>query len=291
MRDKLHGIVIVSTSVRNKMVVFLLEKIKEIMTNRLKFATVILSDVHLGSEHSKVEELTNFLKSVNCGKLILNGDIIDGWKLQRNPFGRWKQSYTNLIKVIMKMMENYGTEVIYVRGNHDDFLDKLTPLTLSNVSVVKDYIHVSCGRRYYVTHGDIFDHITTHMIWLAKLGDYGYAFLLWVNRILNRRKRGKPYYSFSQSIKHRVKSAVSYISDFEKELSSIAESRHFDGIICGHIHQPADRYYGNIHYLNSGDWVESLSALLEYPDGRWEIYSYEASTGMQMERETFRITA
>lgn len=123
MRDKLHGIVIVSTSVRNKMVVFLSEKIKEIMTNRLKFATVILSDVHLGSEHSKVEELTNFLKSVNCGKLILNGDIIDGWKLQRNPFGRWKQSYTNLIKVIMKMMENYGTEVIYVRGNHDDFLD------------------------------------------------------------------------------------------------------------------------------------------------------------------------
>ncbi len=246
------------------------------MTQRLKLATVIISDVHLGSEHSKVEELTTFLKGVDCDKLILNGDIIDGWKLQRNPFGKWKQSYTDLIKVIMKMMENHGTEVIYVRGNHDDFLDQLVPLNILNIRIVSDYIHNSNGRRYYVTHGDIFDHITTNMRWLAKLGDYGYTFLLWLNKLLNdrRRKKGKPYYSFSQSIKHRVKSAVSYVSDFEKALASLAERRHFDGIICGHIHQYADVYYGKVHYLNSGDWVESLSALMEYPDGHWEIYEY-----------------
>ena len=244
---------------------------------RTKVSTVILSDVHIGSEHSKVKELTSFLKNIDCDKLILNGDILDGWKLQRNPFGRWKRSYTELIKVIMKMMEKHGTKVIYVRGNHDDFLDKILPLSLPSVSLVKDYVHISHGKRYYVTHGDVFDNISTHLVWLAKLGDYGYSALLWINRILNnyRRKQGKPYYSFSQSVKHKVKSAVSYISDFEKELTALAAARHFDGIICGHIHQPANTWYGNIHYLNSGDWVESLSALIEHVDGTWEIFHFD----------------
>lgn len=259
------------------------------MSDRLKVSTVVISDVHLGSEHSKVDELTRFLKSVDCDKLILNGDIIDGWKLQKNPFGRWKKSYTDLIKVIMKMMENHRTQVIYVRGNHDDFLDKLVPLMLPNISIVSDHTHISNGKRYYVTHGDIFDTITSHMIWLAKLGDYGYSFLLWLNKILNnyRRRHGKPYYSFSQSIKHKVKSAVSYISDFEKELVRIAANRHFDGIICGHIHQPADIWYDKVHYLNSGDWVESLSALIEHPDGRWEVYDYNKDEKMQ--EKTLRV--
>lgn len=168
------------------------------MKNRLQVSTVIISDVHLGSEHSKVEELTAFLKSIDCQKLILNGDIIDGWKLQRNPFGRWKKSYTDLVKVIMKMMENHSTQVIYVRGNHDDFLDKLIPFKLPNMFIVNDYVHLSHGKRYYVAHGDIFDTITSHMIWLAKLGDYGYSFLLWLNKILNnyRRRKGMPYYLF-----------------------------------------------------------------------------------------------
>lgn len=253
------------------------------MTERLKVSTVVISDVHLGSDHSKVDELTHFLKGIDCDKLILNGDIIDGWKLQRNPFGRWKKSYTDLIKVIMKMMEKHQTQVIYVKGNHDDFLDKVIPLVLPNISIVNDYIHLSHGKQYYVTHGDIFDTITSHMIWLAKLGDYGYSFLLWINKILNnyRRKHGKPYYSFSQNIKHKVKSAVSYISDFEKELAQIANTRHFEGIICGHIHQPANRWYGSVHYLNSGDWVESLSALLEYTDGHWEVYDYNKETRVQ----------
>lgn len=253
------------------------------MTERLKVSTIVISDVHLGSEHSKAEELTRFLKTVDCDKLILNGDIIDGWKLQRNPFGKWKKSYTDLIKVIMKMMENHHTQVIYIRGNHDDFLDKLVPLALPNIVIVSDHIHISHGKHYYVTHGDVFDTITSNMIWLAKLGDYGYTFLLWLNKILNkyRRRSGKPYYSFSQKIKHKVKSAVSYISDFEKELSQIAATRHFDGIICGHIHQPANCRHGNIHYLNSGDWVESLSALIEYPDGKWEVYEYYKDMSMQ----------
>lgn len=241
-----------------------------------KVSTVIISDVHIGSEHAKVNELIFFLKNITCDKLILNGDIIDGWKLERNPFARWKKEYTDLAKIIMDMMENQGTKVIYVRGNHDRFLDKLVPLSLSSISFVPDYIHVSHGKSYYVTHGDIFDHISSHMTWLARLGDYGYTFLLWANKIVNnyRRRHGLPYYSFSQSIKHKVKSAVSYISDFEKELARLAAHRHFDGVICGHIHQAADVWYDNVHYLNSGDWVESLTALLEYPDGHWKIHRY-----------------
>ena len=247
------------------------------MTNRMKVATVVISDVHLGSEHSKVEELTAFLKSVDCGKLILNGDIIDGWKLQRNPFGRWKRSYTDLLKVVMKMMENHGTQVIYVRGNHDDFLDKVVPLELLNIHVVSDYVHVSGGKRYYVTHGDIFDTVTTHMKWLAKLGDVGYTFLLWMNKVYNnyRLKQGKPYYSLSQAIKQKVKSAVSYISDFEKELVAFARARKCDGVICGHIHHPDMAVYEGIEYLNSGDWVESLSALVQDEEGNWNIFRYE----------------
>lgn len=170
-----------------------------------------------------------------------------------------------------------GTEIIYVRGNHDDFLDALTPLRFSTISIVKDYILHSHGKRYYVTHGDIFDTITTHMRWLAILGDIGYSFLLWLNKQYNRirEKQGKPYFSMSRHIKHRVKSAVSYISDFEQELVRLAETRKVDGIICGHVHQPANTFYGDIHYLNSGDWVESLSALVQNEQGEWNVVLYD----------------
>ncbi len=243
---------------------------------RTYYPTVILSDIHLGSEYSKVEEVTIFLKSVNCDKLILNGDIIDGWQLQKNGKNKWTKKHTEFLKVIMAMMDNFGTEVIYVRGNHDDFLDSLIPFQISNINFVKEYYHESFGRRYYVVHGDIFDTITTNMRWLSKLGDIGYTLLLFINRIYNKRriKKGKLYYSFSQTIKQKFKKAVSYISDFQNELVDIAKVKHCDGIICGHIHQPANIFYDDIHYLNSGDWIETLSALVEKPDGEWEILYY-----------------
>jgi len=238
------------------------------------YPTIVLSDVHLGTEHAKTQQLADFLRTVNCNTLILNGDIIDGWHLQKGSKGKWKREHTDLFKIIMKMMENHNTKVVYVRGNHDDFLDNIAPFTFSNISVVKDYTHVRNGRRYYVTHGDVFDHITSKMRWLAKLGDIGYTFLLWINHIYNhyRIKNGLEYYSLSQRIKHKVKSAVSYISNFETELVDLARSREVDGIICGHIHQPADKIIDGIHYLNSGDWVETMSALLEHEDGSWEVY-------------------
>jgi UDP-2,3-diacylglucosamine pyrophosphatase LpxH len=177
----------------------------------------------------------------------------------------------------MKMMENFGTEVIYIRGNHDDFLDYLMPLNFFNLKIVQDFIHEHNGKRYFVTHGDVFDHITSNMKWLSKLGDVGYTILLYINKWYNRYRvwRGKPYYSLAQEIKQKVKSAVSYISNFEESLVTLAKTKHCDGIICGHIHQPENKYYGDIHYLNSGDWIDSLSALTEDKQGNWNIVYYD----------------
>lgn len=247
------------------------------MRLRTFYSTIVLSDIHLGTSHSKTVEVSNFLKSVNCRRLILNGDIIDGWALSKGGTWKWQAKHTDFFKVIMKMMEKQGTEVIYVRGNHDDFLDGLAPMTFYNIKIVRDFIHESHGLRYFVTHGDIFDTVTTRMKWLAQLGDVGYTFLLWLNRIYNvyRARHGQPYYSLSQAIKQKVKSAVSYISDFEEELVKFARTRKCDGIICGHIHHPANTYYDDIHYLNSGDWVETLSALVEDEEGNWEVLRYE----------------
>ncbi len=245
------------------------------MDLRKHYSTVVLSDIHLGSEYSKIKEVTRFLQHIDCERLILNGDIIDGG-LRHISSRHWKAEHTNFFKVLMKMMEHCGTQIIYVRGNHDDFLDKLMPFKISNISIVPDYTFVSAGKRYYVTHGDIFDTITTNMRWLAMLGDIGYSALLRINKSYNlyRAWRGKPYYSLSQQVKHRVKSAVSYISDFRNELVRYAKRRKCDGIICGHIHQAANEYYDGIHYLNSGDWVESMTALTENEQGEWEIVTY-----------------
>lgn len=249
------------------------------MQLRTYYPTVVLSDIHLGTPHSKKEEVCNFLKSIKCDKLILNGDIIDGWHFQKEELKNLKLKHIQFFRDIMKMMENFGTEVIYVRGNHDDFLDNLVTLTLDNIKLVKEYIYESHGKRYYVTHGDVFDSVTSRMKWLAKLGDIGYSFLLWLNKIYNarRKKQGKPYYSFSKVVKQKVKSAVSCLSSFNKKLVSLARTQHCDGIICGHIHHPENRYYEEIHYLNSGDWVESLSALVEDENGKWSVCYYKGA--------------
>lgn len=243
---------------------------------RKHYRTIVLSDIHLGTTHSKVEEVSQLLRSVNCDKLILNGDIIDGWHMKKNGTRKWQPAHTQFFKIIMKLMENCGTAVIYVRGNHDDFLDNLAPIRFANIQIVKDYVLKSGDKVYFVTHGDIFDRVTTQMKWLALLGDMGYTFLLWFNGWYNKYRawKGKPYFSLSQRIKQKVKSAVSYILDFEKTLSDFALARKYDGIICGHIHHPDNCYYGKIHYLNSGDWVETMSALAEDENGNWSILYY-----------------
>ena len=236
--------------------------------------TLILSDIHLGTSGSKAKQLVQFLKHNTCDKLILNGDIIDGWQLKKS--GSWKKHHTKFFKRMLKMMRTHNTEVIYLRGNHDDFLDNIIPIRFGNLSILRDYILESGEKRFYVVHGDVFDSITTNLKWIAKLGDVGYTFLLWLNQRYNnyRLKRGLPYYSLSQAIKAKVKTAVSYIDDFEKQLAILARIKKCDGIICGHIHQPAMKVIDNIIYMNSGDWIESLSALSEDHQGNWNIIYY-----------------
>jgi UDP-2,3-diacylglucosamine pyrophosphatase LpxH len=242
---------------------------------RLHVRTVFLSDIHLGTTDSKVDEVDHFLRHVRCEKLVLNGDIIDGWQLTRS--GRWTKSHTRFIRLVLKMIEKRDTQIIYLRGNHDDILSSFLPLEFENLSLVEDHIHVTPdGSKYLVLHGDIFDSITKNFVWLAHLGDWGYRALLGLNRFYNawRKWRGKEYWSLSKAIKARVKSAVSHISKFEDHIAELAEKRGCSGVICGHIHTPADKQLGRIHYLNSGDWVESLTAIVEHMDGRFELIDY-----------------
>lgn len=255
------------------------------MLKKNHYKTIIISDVHLGTKNSKAKELVRFLKTNTCEKLILNGDIIDGWQLKKGS--KWKKKHTRFFRVILKMLDKKDTQIIYLRGNHDDFLDNLIPFEFNRLQIVKDHYHMSGDKKYFVLHGDVFDTITTNLRWLAKLGDIGYTFLLWLNKVYNNRriKKGLPYFSLSKVIKQKVKSAVSYISDFEKELVNLARSRSCHGVICGHIHHPAITKYDELVYMNSGDWVESLSALVEDFDNSWKIVYYDDMLMEEREEE------
>jgi UDP-2,3-diacylglucosamine pyrophosphatase LpxH len=244
------------------------------MKNLLRVRSVILSDVHLGTAECKAAEVNHFLRHVRCEKLILNGDIIDGWQLRRG--GNWTKAHTRFIRIVLKKLEKRDTEVIYLRGNHDDILASFLPLDFENLRIVEDYIHEGPAGRYLVLHGDVFDTITKNFVWLAHLGDWGYQFLLKINRAYNawRAWRGKEYWSLSKAIKGRVKQAVSHVGDFEEHIAQLARERGCTGVMCGHIHTAADKMLGQIHYLNSGDWVESLTALVEHFDGRYELINF-----------------
>lgn len=235
------------------------------------FRTIVISDVHLGSKWSSAKEATRFIQSVSCERLILNGDIIDGWAIMRGAKEKWKRKHTDFVKAVLDI--SLHTEVIYVMGNHDDFLERIAPIQFAKISVVKDYILKSGGKSYFVLHGDIFDNVTTSAKWLSKLGDIGYSTLLLFNRFYNfvRTKRGLPYVSFASKIKQRVKSSVSQLSNFEQNLADLARCKKCQGVICGHIHRPEIKMIDGVEYLNSGDWIESLSALVEDFDGNWSL--------------------
>ena len=242
--------------------------------SKLKVKTVILSDVHLGTPNCKVREVNHFLKTVRCQKLILNGDIVDAWKLKRS--GGWTMGHTRFVRLVLKMMEKRGTEVVYLRGNHDDILGKFLPMDFESLTIVEEHVHETPRGRYLVLHGDVFDLVTMKMPLLSKLGDIGYNLLLSLNRIYNRWRawRGKEYFSLSAAIKGRVKQAVNFVSSFEDHVVEVARKKQCTGVICGHIHTAADKMLGEVHYLNSGDWVESLTAIVEHFDGRMELIAY-----------------
>jgi len=241
----------------------------------LDYKTVVLSDIHLGTKNCQIDKVNHFLKHTTSEQLILNGDIIDGWSLKRQ--GGWKNKHTRFLRIVLKRIEKKNVKVIYLRGNHDDILERFLPLRFGSLSVVDEYIYETNGKRYLVVHGDVLDAISQNTKWIAVLGDIGYRIMMSINRVYNKYRswRGKEYFSISKLIKAKVKSAVNFISDFEKEVQLLAKRKGCTGIMCGHIHTPANKMMGDIHYLNSGDWVESSTALVEHHDGRFEILDYD----------------
>lgn len=242
---------------------------------KLECRTIFISDVHLGVPECKSAQASHFLRNSRCETLILNGDIIDAWHLKRS--GGWNKGHTHFVRTVLRKMEKENTQVIYLRGNHDDVLDRFLPLRLENFHLTDELIHETPHGNYLVVHGDGFDAVTTNHAWVAHLGAVGYNLLLRVNRIYNwwRRLRGKESFSLSRWVKLKVKSAVSFVGKYEEQLQQLADWKKCKGIICGHIHQPANKLIGHTHYLNSGDWVESMTAILEHFDGRFEVITYD----------------
>jgi UDP-2,3-diacylglucosamine pyrophosphatase LpxH len=241
------------------------------------YRSIFISDVHLGTRDCKAEVLNNFLKNNTCDTLYLVGDIIDAWKIQQNKW-RWKQSHTNVVRRILGHAKR-GTRVIYVAGNHDEFLRPMLPYGFSfgMIEIVNQTEHIGRdGRHYLVTHGDLFDGITRLAPWLSFLGDKAYDFILAINSRYNwiRHRFGFGYWSLSQYLKHRVKKAVDFIFEFERNLANYCRKRGYDGVICGHIHHAEIKDIDGVVYMNDGDWVESCTALVEHHDGRWEIVTW-----------------
>lgn len=234
---------------------------------------VVLSDIHLGTYGCHAKELVAYLKSVSPKVLILNGDVIDGWAFSKRYF---PNSHMAVLSEFFKMMKK-GTQVIYITGNHDEFLRKYTDLSMGNLFLSDKYLLEIEGKKHWIFHGDVFDHTTSGGAkYIAKLGGMGYDWLILVNRAINwiLEKFGKGKVSLSKKVKNSVKKAVKFIGDFEKKATEIAINNHYDYVICGHIHQPADKIWttekGSVHYLNSGDWIENLS-WLEYNHGEWNL--------------------
>ena len=241
------------------------------------YRSIFVSDVHLGTKDCKAGQLNNFLKHNSCDTLYLVGDIIDAWKIQQNKW-RWKQSHTNVVRRVLGHAKR-GTRVVFIAGNHDEFLRPMIPYGFSFglVEIHNQIEHTGAdGKHYLVVHGDLFDGITRLAPWIAFLGDKAYDFVLSLNNKFNwiRRRMGFGYFSLSKYLKYKVKKAVDFVFKFEENLANYCKKRGFDGVICGHIHHAEIKEINGVAYMNDGDWVESCTALVEHHDGRWEIITW-----------------
>lgn len=244
--------------------------------DRLRVRTVWISDLHLGTAGCQATALLDFLRTVECDTLYLVGDIIDGWQLRRQWY--WPQCHNDVVQKLLRKARK-GTRVVFVPGNHDEFARKYLGHNFGGVDVVEDAVHETAdGRLLWVTHGDHFDGVIQCAKWLAHVGDWAYETTLRVNRRLNswRARLGLPYWSLSRYLKLKVKRAVSYVSDFEVAVAREARERGLHGVVCGHIHHAEIRSIDGTLYCNDGDWVESLTALVEHADGRLEILDWSA---------------
>ncbi len=242
-----------------------------------KVDLLVLSDVHLGTFGCRAKELLNYLKSVDPKVLVLNGDIFDIWQFSKRYFPK---SHMKVIMYITSLLAK-GTKVYYVTGNHDEMLRKFEGFQLGSFEIVNKIVLDLGGKKAWVFHGDVFDITMKHSKWLAKLGGIGYDLLILINTSMNwvsEKLLGKGRISLSKKIKNSVKSAIKHIDNFEETAADIAISNGYDYVICGHIHQPQMRQVinkegGRVMYLNSGDWIENLTAL-EYKNSKWSIYEY-----------------
>jgi UDP-2,3-diacylglucosamine pyrophosphatase LpxH len=236
---------------------------------------VILSDIHLGTYGCHAEELLRYLKSIRPKKLVLNGDIIDMWQFSKRY---WPKSHMQVVKHITGLLTK-NTKIIYLTGNHDEMLRKFSGFRLGSFRIDNKAVLNLNGKKAWIFHGDVFDVTMQHSKWLAKLGAIGYDSLILINTVVNwiLSKLGQEKISLSKRVKDSVKSAVKFINNFEKTAADIAIENKYDYVVCGHIHQPELRKIltekGEVMYLNSGDWVENLTAL-EYNSGEWRIYRY-----------------
>ncbi|MGC6452937.1 MAG: UDP-2,3-diacylglucosamine diphosphatase [Candidatus Puniceispirillaceae bacterium] len=258
--------------------------------NRIReYRTIWISDTHLGTPGARAKALLHFLKYTRSETLYLVGDIIDGWQLRKRFY--WPQEHNDVIQKLLRKAR-HGTRVIYIPGNHDEAARHYLGFNFGEIAIKEDDIHETAnGRKLWVVHGDLFDGVIQHARWLAYLGDRAYVLLLKLNGAVNRIRNllNLPYWSLSQFLKHRVKSAVSFISAFETAMLTETRRRGCDGVVCGHIHKPEMREIDGLLYANDGDWVESLSALVEHHDGRLELLDWQNAerTGARQVRTRF----
>lgn len=239
-----------------------------------RYRAIFISDVHLGTSGCQADALLDFLKTHPSDYLYLVGDIVDGWQLRRNWY--WPQSHNDVVQKLLRRARK-GCRVIFVPGNHDEFARHFVGHQFGGVDVVMDAIHTTAdGRRLWVAHGDYFDGVVQCAKWLAYLGDNLYEFTLKLNRHLNhwRAQLGLPYWSLSAYLKHKVKKAMIYVTNFEVAVANEAKRRGHQGVVCGHIHRAAIRHIDSILYCNAGDWVENCTALVEHEDGRLELLQW-----------------
>jgi UDP-2,3-diacylglucosamine pyrophosphatase LpxH len=249
-----------------------------------EFRALFLSDVHLGSKAAQADFLLDFLRVHDASQIYLVGDIVDGWRLKRA--WHWPQSHNDVVQKLLRKARK-GTKIHYIAGNHDEFLRGFQGTHFGGIEVLDSVVHEAAnGRKYLVIHGDQFDVIVNHYRIIAYLGDWAYDAAIRINSVMNgiRRWLGLPYWSFSSWAKYRVKKAVNFISRFQTIVAEEARRIDADGVICGHIHHATIEKLGGIEYMNTGDWVESCTALAEHHDGRFEIIRWQKNTALLQTR-------
>ncbi len=255
-------------------------------SKKRKIDLVVISDIHLGTYGCHATELLNYLRSIKPKRVILNGDIIDIWQFKKSY---WPKEHMQVIKHIIKWITD-GVEVYYITGNHDEMLRRFVNFKINSFSIVNKLVLKLDNKTAWFFHGDVFDVTMQHSKWLAKLGSNGYDLLILINSLVNKISNffGKGKISLSKKIKNSVKSAVKHINNFEKTAIDIAEENNFDYVVCGHIHHPKMETFQSLNkevtYLNSGDWVENLTAL-EYHKSKWTIFKYDEDSFKSLYKE------